>query len=78
MPVLRYRLHREPGRHDLVMAWVRLPELVVVRSGQRYEHVRRNADATAVVRYTSGSFTADLTVDEAGFVVDYPQLAHRV
>jgi hypothetical protein len=78
MPVLRHRLHREPGRHELVMAWVRLPELVVVRSGQRYEHVRRNADGTAVVRYTSGSFTADLTVDDAGFVLDYPQLARRV
>ena len=31
MPVLRHRLHREPGRHDLVMAWVRLPELTVSR-----------------------------------------------
>ena len=78
MPVLRHRLHREPGRHDLVMAWVRLPELTVSRSGQRYEHLRRNADGTAVVRFSSGAFSADLTVDADGFVVDYPGLARAV
>jgi hypothetical protein len=78
MPVLRHRLHRDPGRHELVTAWVRLPDLVVLRSGQRYEHLRRNPDGSAVVRYASGTFAADITVDGAGFVLDYPGVAHRV
>jgi hypothetical protein len=78
MPVLRHRLHREPGRHELVMAWVQLPDLVVVRSGQRYEHVRRTPEGGAVVRFTSGTFAADITVDRDGFVLDYPQIGRRV
>jgi hypothetical protein len=30
------------------------------------------------VRFSSGSFVADLTVDGDGFVIDYPGLARRV
>jgi len=78
MPVLRHGLHREPGRHDLVMAWVRLPDLVVQRSGHRYEHVRRSADGTAVLRFTSGTFSAEITLDRSGFVLDYPGVSRRV
>lgn len=62
----------------LVMAWVDVPSLRVVRSDQVY------GSGTAVipgaVRYASlnGDFTAELTVDNNGVVVDYPQLARRV
>jgi hypothetical protein len=32
-----------------------------------------------VVRYSSGDFESDLTIDADGFVVEYPKLgAHRV
>jgi hypothetical protein len=31
-----------------------------------------------VVRYSDDGFTADLTVDTDGFVIDYPDLAKRV
>ena len=77
MPILRHGLHREPGAVDLTLAWVSVPDLAVHASQQRYEHVRTTA-AGAGVRFSSGSFTADLTVDADGFVVDYPDLARRV
>jgi hypothetical protein len=77
MPILRHQLHQRPGAADLVMAWVSLPDLAVHRSEQRYEHLRRTADG-AVVRFTTGSFTADLEVDADGLVVRYPQLGARL
>jgi hypothetical protein len=78
MPVLRHGLHRGPGKVDLVMAWVQLPQLVVIRSGQRYEHLARTEGGGARIRFGSGSFTADLSVDAAGFVTDYPGISRRV
>jgi hypothetical protein len=77
MPVLRHRLHRQAGGHDLVMAWVSLPDLGVHRSEQRYEHLGRAGEG-ALVRFTSGDFRADLGVDGDGLVVDYPRLATRL
>jgi uncharacterized protein len=77
MPVLRHRLHRDAGTHDLVMAFVSLPDLDVQRSDQAYEHLRRTGDG-AVVRFASGAFTADIQVDEDGLVVRYPQIATRL
>ena len=77
MPILRYQLHQRSGAADLVMAWVSLPDLAVHRSEQRYEHLRRTADG-AMVRFTAGSFTADLEVDADGLVMRYPQLGTRL
>lgn len=77
MPVLRHRLHERPGEHDFVMAWISVPDLVVRASRQRYTHLGREPGG-AVVRYTSGTFRSDLTLDREGFVVDYPQLARRI
>jgi hypothetical protein len=77
MPVLRHRLHREGGAADLLMAWVSVPDLHVHPSRQRYDHLRTAAGG-AVVRFSSGDFTADLGVDADGFVTDYPGLAERL
>jgi hypothetical protein len=77
MPILRHQLHQRPGAARLAMAWVSLPDLVVSRSEQGYEHLRRTTDG-AVVRFTAGSFTADLEVDADGLVVRYPQLGSRL
>jgi hypothetical protein len=44
----------------------------------RYTHLRLTDDGGAVVRYRSGSFQSDLTVDQDGFVVVYPKLGRRV
>jgi hypothetical protein len=54
------------------VAWVLLPSLEVVPNEQTYTRL-----AGSVVRFTSGTFTADVTVDEAGYVVHYPGLAQR-
>lgn len=60
---------------DHVMAWVSLPDLGVRRSEQRYERLDERR-----VRYIGldSDFTADLELDEDGFVVRYPRLAERV
>jgi hypothetical protein len=67
------RLRGEPVDH--VMAWVDVPSLEVIRSGQRYEPIEPGR-----VRYVGldGGFTAALDLDAHGFVVHYPGLAARV
>jgi uncharacterized protein len=56
-----------------VMALVEVPSLRVVRSEQVY----RSA-GPAAVEFRSGDFRAELSLDEHGLVVDYPELAFRV
>ena len=73
LPVLRDGLHDGGDAQAYTMAFVALPELSVVRSDQRYVPLTRR-----VVRYRSGTFTADLEFDADGFVVSYPGLAERV
>jgi uncharacterized protein len=61
------------GAADFVMSWVEVPSLEVKRSEQRYEPL-----GGGVVRFRSGSFTADIEFDGDGFVTRYPGLAERV
>lgn len=58
---------------DFVMSFVTVPSLEVSRSEQRYEPF-----GDRVIRYSSGSFVADLTFDDDGFVTYYEHLAERV
>jgi hypothetical protein len=82
MPILRDGLHKGAGARDFLMAWVSVPDLAVVPSAQRYEHVERRADGSSVVRYIDRGevegFTADLELDADGLVVVYPGLAERI
>jgi hypothetical protein len=73
LPVLRDGLHIGGRPRDYVMAWVDVPSLEVDRSEQRYEPI-----APGIVRFRSGSFTADLEFSADGFVSRYPGLAKRV
>jgi hypothetical protein len=73
LPAFRDGVHRGGEPRDYVMAFVEVPSLQVDRSEQRYEPLE-----PGVVRFTSGSFTADLVFDDDGFVVLYPGLAERV
>jgi len=73
LPVLRNRLHEGGEARDHVMAWVAVPELLVSESRQQYVPL-----GGGVVRFRSGSFSADLEFDGDGFVVHYPGLAERV
>jgi Putative glycolipid-binding len=58
---------------DFVMTFVRVPSLEVLRSEQRYEPL-----GDRLVRYSSGSFVAELEFGEDGFVTRYQWLAERV
>ena len=64
---------------DLEVVYVSAPDLTVRRASQRYTLLKQEADDNAsLYRYESGSFRADLTVDEHSFVTDYPGLWRRV
>lgn len=75
LPIRRLDLARaENGvAHRLSVAWVLLPSLEVVQADQIY-----TAIGDGKVRYASETFSADLTIDDDGFVLDYPGLAERV
>ncbi|MBA2275733.1 MAG: putative glycolipid-binding domain-containing protein [Chloroflexi bacterium] len=79
MPVLRHGLLDGGGPIDFVMAWVSVPELSVHPSHQRYTFVRREGDLV-VVRYHGRhrEFTGELTFDDDGVIVTYPDLAQRL
>jgi len=67
------RLAWSPGQAaDLAVAYVSVPELTVRPVRQRYTML-----AAGLFRYESGSFRADLPVDEDGFVLDYPGIWTR-
>jgi uncharacterized protein len=76
MPVLRHGLLGGGEPVDFLMAWVSVPDLSVHANRQRYTFLRR-AGHGAVINYSSGSFSADVTFDADGLVVDYPGLAAR-
>jgi uncharacterized protein len=68
------RLSWSPGVPvDLSIAYVSIPELAVRAVQQRYTLLDRDH-----YRYESGTFRADLPVDQDGFVIDYPGLWQRV
>jgi hypothetical protein len=54
-----------------------MPDLNIRVSQQTYTTVSVDEDS-AIINYRDENFTADLTVDSEGFVVDYPTLATRV
>jgi uncharacterized protein len=72
LPVRRLAL--SPGTSQSVdVAWVLLPGLEVVPSTQTYTALGPDR-----IRFTSGSFTAEIALDADGYVVHYPGLAERV
>lgn len=77
MPILRHGLQHGPGTERFLMAFVQVPTLQVVTSQQSYTHLGLT-EVTARVRYASGTFVSDLTVDRQALVIDYPTMAHRV
>jgi uncharacterized protein len=76
MPVLRHGLLEGAGSAEFLMAWVSLPDLAVHAAPQRYTAVRDLPEGRRLVRFESleDPFTADLTFDRDGLVVDYPEL----
>lgn len=73
LPVVRDGLLDGGEARTYTMHFVRVPELDTVLSEQRYE-----PRGGRVVRYSSGSFAADIEFDEDCFVVDYQGFLQRV
>jgi hypothetical protein len=70
------RLALEVGQSaEIQVAYLHIPDLRVERVPQRYTRV-----APQRYRYEglSTGFVAEITVDEDGLVIDYPQLCRRV
>lgn len=74
LPIRRLGLLKaEPGvAHRLSVAWVLVPSLEVVQADQIY-----TALGDGRLRFASETFSADLEVDDDGFVIHYPGLARR-
>ncbi len=79
MPILRHGLLHGGEPVEFVMAWVAVPSLSVRRDVQRYSHVA-SAAGRHIVRYEAPGtgFTADITLDDDGVVIDYPAIAKRL
>ena len=67
LPIRRLRLAVGTS-HTIKAAWVRFPELDVVAGAQTYTRVDE-----FTYRYASGTFEADLTVDDEGLVTSYAE-----
>ena len=65
LPIRRLRL-ATGGSETIRAAWVRFPELSVEKSSQTYARLDE-----FTYRYASGSFEAELTVDDDGLVASY-------
>ena len=65
LPIRRLRL-AVGASHTIRAAWVRFPELVVEKAGQTYTRLDE-----FTYRYASGTFEAELTVDDDGLVAGY-------
>lgn len=73
------RLGLRPGQsEDLVVAYIRVPELLVGPERQRYSCLEAQADS-GIYRFEAlpGGFTAELPVDADGLVTDYAGLFRR-
>jgi hypothetical protein len=78
LPVLRLGLLGGGRPHDLLVAWVSVPDLGVHPSAQRYIPKGVDARGHPIVRYEDRDFAADLTLDADGYVLHYPELARRI
>jgi hypothetical protein len=65
LPIRRLRLH-VGGSQTIQAAWVRFPDLSVVKGAQTYTRLDE-----FTYRYESGTFSAELVVDDDGLVASY-------
>lgn len=72
LPIRRLNLKQGESK-EISVVYVRVPDLDISKFDQRYTCISQDKDG-GIYRYESLSsgFTADLTVDENGMVVDYP------
>lgn len=75
MPILRHGLLDAGGPIEIAVAWVAVPDLSVRLDRQRHRHVRPQV---VLFEAIDGSFTAEITLDGDGVVVDYPGIARQL
>ncbi|MER7888784.1 putative glycolipid-binding domain-containing protein [Micromonospora sp. NPDC094482] len=75
LPVHRLGLTNAPADtgHRISVAWVLVPSLVVIPAEQVYTSL-----GPGRVRFVSDTYTADIDLDVAGYVLRYPGLAERI
>ena len=73
LPVARDRLLEDGEAREYTMRFVQVPSLDVVSSVQRYEPLGGRR-----VRFSSGTFTAEIAFDVDGFVTVYDRFLERV
>jgi hypothetical protein len=75
LPIRRLNLLKADAgvAHRISVAWVLVPSLEVVQADQIYTLL-----SEGVVRFANETFSADLVVDDDGFVADYPTLARMI
>lgn len=75
LPIRRLNLlHADRGvAHRINVVWVLAPSLEVVQADQIYTPL-----GEGMIRFANETFSADLIVDDDGFVADYPTLAKLV
>ncbi len=71
LPIRRLRLGVGAAQ-TIQAAWIRFPELTVTKSAQTYTRLDE-----FTYRYESGTFSAELVVDDDGLVASYADLWHR-
>lgn len=76
LPVRRLDLLREEGEHTVPVVYVTLPGLEASVAQQTYRVLTTGDEP--VVEFRWDDFTADLSLDADGFVVDYPGIAGRI
>jgi hypothetical protein len=67
LPIRRLRLGVGASK-KIQAAWVRFPELTIVKAAQTYSRIDE-----FTYRYASGTFEAELTVDDDGLVTAYAE-----
>jgi uncharacterized protein len=67
LPIRRLGLGTGASR-TIQAAWIRFPELKIVKAAQTYTRLEE-----FTYRYASGTFEADLTVDDDGLVTSYAE-----
>jgi hypothetical protein len=65
LPIRRLRLG-VGGSQTIQAAWIRFPELTVVKAAQTYTRLDE-----FTYRYSAGTYTGELTVDDEGLVASY-------
>ena len=75
LPIRRLNLLKADAgvAHRISVAWVLLPSCEVVQADQIYTPL-----SAGIVRFATETFSADLVVDDDGFVAHYPGLAKMI